>query len=69
VLNAAHPGARPEQLHDFKPMPGHPGAFEAAGWTGLVARRIPGAWIVVEGGSGLQQRLTVLEHLRASIHL
>ena len=43
--------------------------LETAGWTGQVARRTGNAWIVVEGGNGLKQRLTVLEHLRASIHL
>jgi hypothetical protein len=67
VLNASHPGARPGPLYDFKRVSGHPGVFASAGWIGQVARRIPGAWIVVEGGSGLQQRLTVLERLRASI--
>jgi hypothetical protein len=69
VLNAAHPGARPEPLHDFHPVPGHPGDFEAPAWAGQVARRVHGAWIVVEGGSGLQQRLAVVEHLRATIRL
>jgi hypothetical protein len=69
VLNAADPGARPEQLYKFKRVPGHPGVFETGGWTGQVARRVRGAWIVVEGGSGLQQRITVLQHLRASINI
>jgi len=68
VLNAAHPGAPPEPLHDFKQVPGHPGVAESPSRS-QVARRAAGAWIVVEGGSGLQQRLTVLAHLRASIHL
>jgi hypothetical protein len=68
VLNAAHPGAPPEPLYDFKQVPGHPGVVESPS-TSQVARRAGGAWIVVEGGSGLQQRLTVLAHLRASIHL
>jgi hypothetical protein len=68
VLNAAHPGAPPEPLYDFKQAPGHPGVAESPSGS-QVARRAGGAWIVVEGGSGLQQRLTVLAHLRASIHL
>jgi hypothetical protein len=34
----------------------------------LLARRIRNAWIVVEGGERLQQRLTVLQHLNATIH-
>ena len=68
VLNAAHPGAPPEPLYDFKQVPGHPGVVESPSRS-QVARRAGGAWIVVEGGSGLQQRLTVLAHLRASIHL
>jgi hypothetical protein len=68
VLNAARPGAPPEPLYDFKSVPGRPGVVESPS-ASQVARRAGGAWIVVEGGSGLRQRLTVLAHLRASIHL
>jgi len=69
VLNAAHPDEPPKPLHDFQPVPGHPTDFQGPAWHHMVARRIPGAWLVVEGGRDLQQRLTVLEHLRASIHV
>jgi hypothetical protein len=68
VLNAAHPGAPPEPLYDFKSVPGLAGVVESPS-ASQVARRAGGAWILVEGGSGLRQRLTVLAHLQASVHL
>jgi len=67
-LDATHPGVAPAPLPDFKPVSGHPGVVQAPGWLKLVGRRIRGAWLLVEGGSGPEQRLTVLEHLRATIH-
>jgi hypothetical protein len=66
VLNASHPGAPPEPLYGFKSVPGHSGVVESP-WTSQVARREGKAWIVVEGGSGLQQRLTVLAHLQTDV--
>jgi hypothetical protein len=66
VLNASRPGAPPEPLYDFAPVPGHPGLVESPS-AGQVARRVRSTWIVVEGGKGLQQRLTVIAHLRASV--
>jgi len=69
VLDATHPGVAPAPLPAGKPVPGHQGVFQAPGWNGrLVGRRTQGAWLVVEGGSSLQQRLTVLEHLHATVH-
>jgi hypothetical protein len=35
----------------------------------MIARRIPGAWLVVANGENLQQRLILLEHLHATVHL
>jgi hypothetical protein len=53
-------------------LAGHPGIFEALGSSGRkAARRIPGAWIVVEEEDmiGLGVPVELLEHLRATIHL
>lgn len=69
VLDATHPGTAPAPLPAMNPVAAHPGVFQAPGWNGrLVGRRTQGAWLVVEGGSSLQQRLTLLEHLRATVH-
>lgn len=69
LLSATQPGATPPSLPGMKVLPGHPGIFEAPSSNGgMVARRIPGAWLVVERAP-LQQRLTLLERLRATIHL
>lgn len=69
LLDAAHPGAAtPVAIPDIARVQRHSGVFSAAGVHGrLLARRVHNAWVVVEGGKGLQQRLTVLEHLRATI--
>jgi hypothetical protein len=70
VLDATHPGVPPAPLPLMKPAAGHPGYYQAPGGNGnVLARRIHGAWLLVEGGSGLQQRFVVLSHLRATIHL
>jgi hypothetical protein len=56
----------------MKTLAGHPGVFEAQSSEGrMVARRIPGAWLVVteETTSGLAVPVELLEHLRATIHL
>jgi hypothetical protein len=70
LLDAAHPGVTPAPLPDMRPLAGHPMIFQAPGVEGeTVARRLPGAWLVVAKGKGLPQRLTLLEHLRAMIHI
>lgn len=71
LLDAAHPGARPAALPLMKPLPGHSGVFEAWPENGgsVLARRVPGAWLVVSEGRDLAERLLVLEHLHASVHL
>lgn len=70
LLDASHPGSRPTPLPAMKPLSGHQGVFQALGSEGeMVARRISGAWLVVAKGKGVQQRLTLLEHLRARVHL
>jgi hypothetical protein len=69
LLSASHPGATPQLLPDMRPLLGHPGVFQAPGFEGEIdARRIPGAWLVVTRAK-LKQRLVLLEHLRATVHL
>ena len=70
LLNASHPGTTPPPLPAMKPLAGHAGIFEAPGSEGeLVARRVPGAWLVVEEeeGIGLGVPMELLEALEATI--
>jgi hypothetical protein len=72
LLDESHPGVTPSPLPDMRALAGHPGIFEAPGGEGeLAARRIPGAWLVVEevDGIGLRVPVELLEHLRATVHL
>jgi hypothetical protein len=70
LLDAAHPGATPARLPGIRPLPGHSGVFLVAGAGGKeLARRIPDAWLLVTQGGDLAQRLALLEHLRATVHL
>jgi hypothetical protein len=76
LLDALHPGATPPPLPEMTPLAGHPGVFEVPGsevsglaaW--MVARRIPGAWLVVteETPNGRVVPVELLEHLQATIH-
>lgn len=69
LLDAVHPGATPPPLPGMKPVAGHSEIFQASGSEGkLVARRIPGAWLVVEETDNIGPRvpMSLLEHLRAS---
>lgn len=71
LLNASNPGATPPPLPDMKPLAGHPGIFEAPDSQEMAARRIPGAWLVVEENDdiGLRAPVELLESLRATIRL
>jgi hypothetical protein len=74
LLSAEHPGSTPPALPAMTAVPGHPGTFQAPSEEpepseDLIARRIPGAWLVVSKGEGLQQRLTLLNYVRARLHL
>ncbi len=74
LLNAAHPGSTPGALPAMKPIPGHPGTFRALTGEGeAVARRIPHAWLVVaygaEGDAEFQRQLSVLDYVRAVVHV
>ncbi len=69
LLDAEHPlTATPVAIPNLSPVHGHPGIFSAIGGNGkILARRIHKAWLVLEGGYTLQQRLTVFQHLHMTI--
>jgi hypothetical protein len=70
VLDAEHPRAEPEAMPAMVPVAGHPGVFQSRVTSReLVGRRVPGAWLLVEEGRDLQQRLTLLANLRGSVQL
>lgn len=74
LLSAAHPGATPGLLPDMEPLAKHPGIFGTPGPEGsqpeqaLFVRRINGGWLVVARAKP-QQRLALLEHLQAVVHM
>jgi hypothetical protein len=52
----------------MEPLARHAGFFQVPVAQGeAVARRIPSAWLIVARGSGIAQRLLVLEHLHATV--
>jgi hypothetical protein len=71
LLSASNPGAPPPALERMTPVVGHPGVYSAPGSEGgqpdteMLARRVPGAWLVVSQAK-LSQRLKLLEHLRVT---
>ena len=69
LLDAAAPAqAAPVPLPGQAPVHRHPGLYSAPGWNGqLLGRRVGNAWLVVEGGANLKQRIAVLSHLRARV--
>lgn len=70
LLNAANPQATPPNLPGMRAIKGRQGVVQAPNAESqepAVARRAGNAWLIVTGGKGLQQRLTVLEHLRATV--
>jgi hypothetical protein len=69
LTDAARPGSTPGPLPGMTAIAGRSGVFEADGpGAELVARRISGAWLVVqEGGSGLQEALTLLGHVQGAV--
>ncbi len=71
LLDAAQPGSvAPGSLPDADPVRHHPDLFSAPGWNGkILARRVGNAWLAVEGGASLRQRIEILSHLRASVRL
>ncbi|MCW2970201.1 MAG: hypothetical protein JWO23_1328 [Solirubrobacterales bacterium] len=69
VLDAAHPGAHPAMLPDFKPVRRARGFFAEGGAGGLTARRSQNAWLIVGQGTGAAQRIRLLRHLTATVRL
>ncbi len=70
LLDARQPGTRPDSLPGVRAVTGSTDVFDALGSNGpMVARRVPGAWLVVSGGEGEAQRRTLLERLRAKVNL
>jgi hypothetical protein len=66
VLDAAQPGARVGDLPGLHPVRTAPGMFAGGG---LTAMRSGDAWLVVRQGSGPAQRMLLLRHLSASVHI
>lgn len=70
VLDATHPGVTPAAMPAMEPVAGHPGVYQSrVPSNALVARRVPGAWLLVQEGRDLQQRLSLLANLQASVQL
>lgn len=69
LLNAAHPGATPSPLPDMTPVPEHPGIFASP--PHKFARRVHGAWLVVqeEDNIGPHVPVELLEHLHVVMNL
>jgi hypothetical protein len=69
LLSATRPGAEPPGLPGAKPFAGHASVFEAP--PDMFARRIRGAWLVVqeEDKIGAAVPVELLESLRASVQL
>jgi hypothetical protein len=72
LLDAQHPGATPAAIPGLRRLSGAPAIYNGPG-DGFhgpeTAVRKGDAWLIVAGGSGLAQRIDVLEHLSASVEL
>jgi hypothetical protein len=66
LLDGRRPGQTLGPIPGARPIPGDPNMVDlAAGQTpALTAKRVGNAWLVAEGGSGLAQRIAVLNALR-----
>lgn len=67
MLNAADPSGRAGEMPNFHRVPGAAGFFTEGGT--LTARRSGNVWLVVGQGSSPYQRIEVLRHLSATVHL
>jgi hypothetical protein len=72
LLDAQHPGVIPAAIPGLERLRGAPAIYNGPG-DGFhgpeTAVRKGDAWLIVAGGSGLAQRIDVLEHLSASVAL
>jgi hypothetical protein len=70
LLDAQHPGSTPAAIPGLTRLRGAPALYNGPG-DGFhgpeTAIRKGDAWLIVAGGSGLDQRIDVLEHLSASV--
>jgi hypothetical protein len=70
LIDAARPGSAPGPIALMRPVAGRRGVYEGSGVDGeMVARRIPGAWLLVGKGDGRRQRLELLDHVHTHLHL
>jgi hypothetical protein len=71
LLDAEHPGRTPDPLPNIKAVAGASGFYNTpGGWNGeITATRRGDAWLAVEGGSSVTQRVEVLRHLAATVRL
>jgi hypothetical protein len=60
LVNARRPGAEPGPIPGTTPVPGQPGTVAG---DGEAARRIRGAWLLVNGGRNLHDQLAILRAL------
>lgn len=65
LLDARRPGQTLGAVPGARPVSGHPDTVDFEGGN-LTARRSGNAWLVVQGGSGMRQRLEVLTALKSS---
>ena len=76
LIDASTPASPPGSLPEMTSVSGHQGIYKAPVENGyVVAKRLAGAWLFVANGpfthkdTSLPQRLTLLEHLYATVHL
>lgn len=69
LLDAARPGTAPAPLPGMQPLREYHGVFIGPDGDEELARRIPGAWLVVAEGRDTSQRLTLLTHLARTLHI
>jgi hypothetical protein len=71
LLDGEHPGVPPAPIPGMTPTPRMHDMFNGpSDWHGDIASiRHGNAWLVVAGGSALQQRAEVLRHLTPTIRI
>jgi len=68
LLDGTRPGRRPDDIASMTPVAERPGFLQARpGEAVAVARRIRHGWLLVRGGTGLAQCLSLVAHLHAAV--